>query len=132
MGELEEVKELLKTTLSSITANMEIQNAMISQLQAENRELKEMIKNKNHATNPLQAEVMSKFKRNKKLLIKNKILEVIKSKELSIPELKEIVVDQFNYCSKASFYRYVEELKHHDFIHIGNNIVKIKPMVEVV
>jgi hypothetical protein len=81
---------------------------------------------------PLKAEVITKFKRNKKLILKNKILETIKSHILSIPELKDIIVDQYRYCSKASFYRYIEELKQHDFIHISNNTIKIKPLVEVV
>lgn len=81
---------------------------------------------------PLRAEVITKFKRNKKLILKNKILEVIKSNLLSIPELKDVIVDQYRYCSKASFYRYIEELKQHDFIHISNNTIKIKPLVEVV
>ncbi len=142
MGELEEIKKLLETTLSTITSNLSLHQSMILQLQKENLDLKETIKKQSQLSNtnispmhtdPLKSEVLTKFKRNKRRLIKNKILETIKLKQLSIPEIKEIVVDQFQYCSKASFYRYVEELKQKDFIHIGtNNVAKIKPLVEVV
>lgn len=140
MGELEEIKRLLETTLSTITSNLSLHQNMISQLQKENQELKEIINNQSSKpkssliqTDQLKSEVLIKFKRNKRRLIKNKILETIKLKELSIPEIKEVVVDQFQYCSKASFYRYIEELKQKDFIHIGtNNVAKIKPLVEVV
>jgi len=134
MGELEEIKKLLETTMSSITSNLSMHQQMIAQLQKENQELKQMLTNQSSKkTDPLKTEVISKFKRNKKRLIKNKILETIKFKQLSIPEIKEIVVDLHSYCSKASFYRYIEELKREDFIHITNsNMVKIKPLVEVV
>ncbi len=175
MGEITEIKELLKTTIEAMNSNIQFQQQMIMQLQEDNRELrsqltqfisnnsnsKENLNNifKNKIENPyndvftnrpetnqtqyfpqeslsshdpLQAEVINKFKRNKKRLIKNKILETIKSRILSIPEIKEVIVDQNKYCSKASFYRYIEELKQHDFIHVNNNTVKIKPLVEVV
>lgn len=131
MGDLEDIKELLQATLSAINSNLAIHQQMIMQLQNENKELKQLMQSK-HNTNPLQKEVLTKFKRNKKRIIKNKILETIKFKNLSIPEIKEIIVDQMNYCSKASFYRYIEELNRQDFIHIANNTVKIKPLVEAI
>lgn len=163
MGEISEIKELLKTTIEAMNSNIKFQQDMISQLQEDNRLLRNQLNNvlinqipsiasqspTNIQTNqsniqsntyceypiqhdPLKAEVINKFKRNKKRIIKKKILETIKSETLSIPEIKEIIVDQYKYCSKASFYRYIEELKTHDFIHINKNIVKIKPLVEVI
>ena len=133
MGELEEIKTLLQATLTSITSSMQLHQQMIFQLQQENKELKELILAQRTTKDPLQKEVMNTFRRNKKRLIKNKILESIKSRPLTIPEVKEIIVDHQNYCSKASFYRYLEELKQHDFIHItSQNRIKIKPMIEAV
>lgn len=176
MGEVSEIKELLKTTIEAMNSNLQFQQQMILELQKDNRQLREQMNDfffnnsnsKNNLNNifqnniqspietgqsffnsinnnsieqinkqaikynPLEAEVINKFKRNKKRLIKNKILETIKANILSIPEIKEIIVDQQRYCSKASFYRYIEELRQHDFIHINNNTVKIKPLVEVV
>ncbi|MCB9358696.1 hypothetical protein H6503_02080 [Candidatus Woesearchaeota archaeon] len=128
MGELEEIKKLLENTLSSMSQNIVSHQQMILQLQKENQELKSMIKERD----PLKKEVITSYKRNKRRLIKNKILETIKLKQLSIPEIKDIIVDQHNYCSKASFYRYIEELKQKDYIHITNNTARIKPLVEVV
>jgi hypothetical protein len=137
MGDLEDIKTLLETTLSSLTSSITLHQSLILQLQRENQELKQqlshVISKERIPKDPLQAEVITKFKRNKRRLIKNKILETVKQKELSIPEIKEIVVDQYKYCSKASFYRYIEELKQHDFILVtGENMVRIKPLVEVV
>jgi hypothetical protein len=139
MGDYDEIKTLLQITLTSVNNNLTTQQQMITQLQQENQELKRMVHELTKARgittlkNPLENEVISKFKRNKKRMIKNKILETIKDSALSIPEIKEVVVDQFKYCSKATFYRYIEELKRHDFIHINEQeIVKIKPMVDVV
>jgi len=59
----------------------------------------------------LKTELMRSLARNQKTLIKQRILEMVGQGRFSIPELKERIVDDRNYCSKASFYRYIEELK---------------------
>ena len=136
MGELEDIKTLLEANLSSINSTLQLHQQLILNLQRENQNLKELIigmNDKKKDKDPLKVEVINKFKRNKKRMIKNKILETVKYNQLSIPEIKEKIVDQYNFCSKATFYRYIEELKKHDFIHINSlNMVKIKPLVEVV
>jgi hypothetical protein len=71
----------------------------------------------------LEKEVMKKFNRSKKDIIKHKILEVVKTQQITIPELKEVIVDQEEYCSKASFYRYLEEIK--DLVEVKKNRVII-------
>lgn len=133
MGDIEDIKTILQTTLTSITSSLQFQQQMILQLQQENKELKELVLSNRQTGDPLQKEVLTTYRRNKKRLIKNKILEAIKNKPLAIPEVKEIIVDRHAYCSKASFYRYLEELKQHDFIHITNqNQIKIKPVIETI
>ena len=69
-----------------------------------------------------------KVTRNKKTIIKNQILNTIQEKELTIPELKEIIVDEQRFCSKATFYRYIEKLKHcYDCAKVGErDILMIK------
>jgi len=66
----------------------------------------------------LRTEMMRRLKRNKKSVIKQKILNVISSGQYTLPEIKDIIVDENNYCSKASFYRYFEELKKRNFVDI--------------
>lgn len=66
---------------------------------------------------PIKTEFVKKIQRNKKSIIKQKILDLISFKQLTVPELKEIIVDQNEYCSKASFYRYYEELKNRNLIN---------------
>jgi hypothetical protein len=129
MGELSDIRSMLETALSSITANLELHQQMIQELQKENKELRNKLSS-NRKEDQLKDEVIRKFRRNKKRLIQNKILETIKYKHLSIPEIKEIIVDVHRYCSKATFYRYIEELRLNDHLYVTNNIVKIKPLVE--
>lgn len=68
----------------------------------------------------LKSEFLRKFERNKKSIIKQKIIEIIKTKPTNISDLKYHIVNQLNYCSKASFYRYIHEMNPH--IEIKNNV----------
>ena len=68
--------------------------------------------------NPLQNELEFQFKRHKKSIIKQKVLDLLQQYPLA--EVKGIIVNQMKYCSKASFYRYAEELKKEnkiEYIH---------------
>lgn len=71
---------------------------------------------------------LSRFDLDKKAVIKTKILEVIEHAPVMLPRLKEIIVDQNRYCSKASFYRYFEELKDKEQVSLvsmnSRNIVR--------
>ncbi|MGM5488785.1 MAG: hypothetical protein ACQESG_07595, partial [Nanobdellota archaeon] len=58
----------------------------------------------------LQKEVMRKFKRKQKDIIKSKIMETVQNRDISMAELKEMIVDDYQYCSKATFYRYIQDL----------------------
>ena len=58
----------------------------------------------------LQEEMLSSLKRRRRQIIKGKILSILKSGAMSIPELKHMIVDELSYCSKATFYRYLNEI----------------------
>lgn len=73
--------------------------------------LKDEIKALKERPKGLKTELMRSLARNQKSIIKQRILEMVGQGRFSIPELKERIVDDRNYCSKASFYRYIEELK---------------------
>ena len=49
--------------------------------------------------------------KHKKEIIKQEILLQISTTNIALKELKREFVDRRKYCSKASFYRYVKELK---------------------
>ena len=79
----------------------------------------------------LKTKLIQGFDRNKKRILTKKILDVIAEKQLTLPELKTLVVDELGYCSKASFYRYFEALKKRklvDFVELDDTsiIVTIK------
>lgn len=58
----------------------------------------------------LEEEMLSSLKRKRRQVIKGKIISIIKSGAMSIPELKHMIVDELSYCSKATFYRYLNEI----------------------
>ena len=60
----------------------------------------------------LKEEFVKKFERKRKDLIKQKIVELANNQQMTIPEIKDIIVDKECYCSKATFYRYIERLQN--------------------
>lgn len=59
----------------------------------------------------LKADLIKNYERNRKDIIKQQILSEAIKEDVSKIRLRDIVVDQKKYCSKASFYRYMEELE---------------------
>ncbi len=120
-------ENILKDAFAKIRRDIELQDSDLKKLKIVNMQLLKKIQDLNekiktiNMKNPtkLEREVMKKFNRSKKYIIKHKILEVVKTRQVTIPELKEIIVDQEEYCSKASFYRYLEEMK--DLINTKHN-----------
>lgn len=65
----------------------------------------------------IKEKVMKKITRNSKEYIKSIILSYIKKYEkVSALQLKEIIVDEQNFCSKSSFYRILDEIDESDDI----------------
>lgn len=62
-------------------------------------------------SNTLEKELMDELNRNKKGLIMQKIIEYTARERSSSKDIKRVIVDKHRYCSKATFYRYLEELK---------------------
>ena len=92
---------------------MELQaflQAEFKKLHGDMEELKQRISRlETQPQDRLKVEVMTKFNRNKKNIIKKKIMDLMD--RLEVAEIKDVIVDQQRYCSKATFYRYVEEIK---------------------
>lgn len=66
---------------------------------------------RNKAISILEKEAIKEVAMNRREIIKKKIIDELKKKELSAKELKILFVDEYNYCSKATFYRYLETLR---------------------
>jgi len=107
---------LLKESFGRIKLDVDMLKKEVQKLKEENEFLREQVKNlsilpKTTLEKPvLEQEVAKKLNRNKKGIIKQKILELIEQ-NIPIIEVKDKIVDQQKYCAKASFYRYVDELK---------------------
>ncbi|MCK5107095.1 MAG: hypothetical protein KAQ83_00025 [Nanoarchaeota archaeon] len=126
MGEnISEVKRGLQNSFSNIKKDMNSLKIQIKTNNKEISELKELIQSlrkdlqtpKLTKEDNLQRDILNKVKRNRKGLIKSQINELLNQNK-SIPEIKELIVDRDNYCSKATFYRYISELKENNKLEI--------------
>ncbi|MGM5480002.1 MAG: transcriptional repressor [Nanobdellota archaeon] len=59
----------------------------------------------------LEREALKKINKNRKQIIQETILQHINQQNTTPLELKKTIVDTKQYCSKATFYRYVQELE---------------------
>lgn len=67
----------------------------------------------------IKEKIMKRLTRNSKEYVKSVILSYIKKYEkISALQLKEIVVDEQNFCSKSSFYRLLGEIEELDDIGV--------------
>ena len=67
----------------------------------------------------IKEKIMKRLTRNSKDYVKGIIISYIKKYEkISALQLKEIVVDEQNFCSKSSFYRILEEIEQLDEIGV--------------
>lgn len=128
MSDINELKELLKLNFTRIQEDVDRNQKQIDILIVENNKLRNTVSSlaqqlATQKEDKLKKEVIHKFRRHKKEIIKNKIMETVRLKRVMLPELKEIIVDQMVYCSKATFYRYYDELRKEGTISILNKIL---------
>ncbi len=128
MSDINELKELLKLNFTRIQEDVDRNQKQIDILIVENNKLRNTVSTlaqqlATQKEDKLKKEVIHKFRRHKKEIIKNKIMESVRLKRVMLPELKEIIVDQMVYCSKATFYRYYDELRKEGTISILNKIL---------
>ncbi len=138
-GEITELKSNLKNSFQKIKDDMKTLTDEIYQLKKdykdvlqENIELKKQISvgmNKDiieqivkktlenvNQKDPLEKKYLRKIRKNKSALIKTRILELANLKNMSVPEIKDVIVDQEQLCSKATFYRYIKKLQKRNLI----------------
>ena len=125
MGDVDSLKKQIK----ELSERLEFfeDNFQTSQKDIIKQALSEFLDKKKK--DPLKSEFDRKFRRNKKSIIKQKIIDTVKINSMSLADLKYYIVDQLNFCSKASFYRYIEEMK--DTIEIKEGIIYITEQVMV-
>ncbi len=125
MGEVEELKHQVRELTEKLSFfENNLKNAQKDIIKQALEEFTEQKKK-----DPLKSEFDRKFKRNKKNLIKQKIIDAAKTKPTPVADLKYYIVDQLSYCSKASFYRYIEEM--YDQIEIKDKVIYIKEQILV-
>lgn len=125
MGELrEELRMTLEIMRDTSRRNEETVQMLIKENQELRKELREIRDRIDNKPDKLQNEVMRTFKKKKKDIVKKKIFDVINTTPCSLAELKELIVDEHQYCSKATFYRYFDEIQKEGVIEqVENRIV---------
>jgi hypothetical protein len=77
------------------------------------------IEKKESLHSQLQRKMIKKITRNSKNYIKNTIVSLVsKYDKISALELREIIVEEQNLCSKSSFYRILEELEQEQILNV--------------
>lgn len=61
--------------------------------------------------NTFDENLIKKFNKKRKSIIISRIKNLAANKNLTIPEIKDTIVDTESLCSKATFYRYLDKLK---------------------
>ena len=127
-----------KIKIDMVKLNQEIYDLKKEQkkLMEENLQLKNYISNSNNNGNGIDQDMISKivketlknvntngntikkFNKKRKSLVLSRIASLASRKNLSIPEIKERIVDNDSLCSKATFYRYVNKMKKQGMIDI--------------
>ncbi|MEM2121232.1 MAG: hypothetical protein QXU20_01055 [Candidatus Woesearchaeota archaeon] len=124
MSEIKKEIEELKRMYSQLQNNL-----LLMQKELIKEAVKEALNDFKKENSGIKKELLRNFRKNGKNIIKRKILEAIKEDGMELPDLKYFIVDQLSYCSKASFYRYLEELKKQGLIiitSINNKNVVLK------
>jgi len=95
------------------------QKEMPKELQMGLSSIEKRLKNLEHKKFSIKEKIVKRLTRNSKDYVKSVILSYIKKYEkVSALQLKEIVVDEQNFCSKSSFYRLLKEIEDLDDIGV--------------
>jgi len=108
----------LKTKLNNNGLDKEIIKEIV-------RETLKNVQTKNRTNDTL----IKKFNKKRRVITLNKIQALASDNRLSLSEIREIIVENENLCSKATFYRYVDKLKKKGSINvmnIDNNDIVVK------
>lgn len=66
---------------------------------------------KGKEANSIEKEMVAELQKNKREFIKERIIDASSTNKYGPKDIKKIIVDKQKYCSKATYYRYLHELK---------------------
>lgn len=117
------VNELAKYQMKSEStlqqAAQPIQREIPRELQIDLAAIEKRLENLEHKKISIKEKIIKRLTRNSKEYVKSVTLSYIRKYEkISALQLKEIVVDEQNFCSKSSFYRLLEEIEELDEIGV--------------
>jgi uncharacterized protein YutE (UPF0331/DUF86 family) len=101
--------------LNSSQANPSLKIDDISKIVQET--IKSLQKDKKPA---FEETMIKKINKNRRSILQGRIENLAQEKRRTIPDIKEIIVEDENLCSKATFYRYIEKMKKNGIIDVLN------------
>ena len=118
-------KKLIEENLSlkSNVSATPISNELIRQI------ILETVKSIPQAKSRPQGNFINRINKKRRIILKNRIELLAEQKNRSLSDIKEIIVDHEDLCSKATFYRYIEKMKalgQIDLIKINDQEVMVK------
>ncbi len=91
---------------------LQVQKEIPKQVESELHELQQRLGRLEQKKISMKEKIVKRITRNSKEYVKSVILSYIRKYErVSALQLKEMIVDEQNFCSKSSFYRLLEEIE---------------------
>jgi len=91
---------------------LQVQKEIPKQVESELHELQQRLERLEQKKISMKEKIVKRITRNSKEYVKSVILSYMRKYErVSALQLKEMIVDEQNFCSKSSFYRLLEEIE---------------------
>ena len=112
VDDLEKMKTDLRNAAQGIVPQPTVVKDMPLEVHSGLSEIEKRLEKLEQKRMSIKEKIMKRLTRNSKEYVKGVIISYIKKYErISALHLKEIVVDEQNFCSKSSFYRLLEEIE---------------------
>ena len=129
IGHLRNRLENVHKKIDILASLHDTHNRNMSELHARLSEAAQQVERKQSS---LKEKIIRKITRNSKTYVKNLILSYIeKYQEVTALQLKEMIVEEQNICSKSSFYRLLQELEDDSKVSVvkeGKNKIYIQKL----
>ena len=113
------IGELAKSQTKELEAPKPMADTAQQQKLQELSAIERRLESLEHRKSAVKEKIVQKFTRNSKEYIKSIIVSYIKKYgKISALQLKEMVVDEQNFCSKSSFYRLLDEIEELEYIGV--------------
>ncbi|MBN1275038.1 hypothetical protein JXA12_01995 [Candidatus Woesearchaeota archaeon] len=124
------IKEVIQEELAEALRQQDTKAAAVFSAETDSETEPEPKPTRKRAEDHFKEDLIKNYERNKRAIIKQQILGEASKGSFTKIALRDIVVNQKQYCSKASFYRYMDELELEGLVTYqrkkGKDLIQIK------